>query len=117
MAQNIKPFPILHARCGTSFLFMVMIISIIVLSFFGWPNPLERFLVRLLMFPVIAGLSYEVNRIIGKSNGKLAYILSYPGLMLQKIATTKEPDEEEIEVAIRALKGVLVDNKEEDLWK
>ena len=114
---NVKKYPILHPRCGTSFLFMVMIISIIVLSFFGWPNPLERFLVRLLMFPVIAGLSYEVNRIIGKSNGKLAYILSYPGLMLQKIATTKEPDEEEIEVAIRALKGVLVDNKEEDLWK
>jgi uncharacterized protein YqhQ len=115
--ENVKKYPILHPRCGTSFLFMVMIISIIVLSFFGWPNPLERFLVRLLMFPVIAGLSYEVNRIIGKSNGKLAYILSYPGLMLQKIATTKEPDEEEIEVAIRALKGVLVDNKEEDLWK
>ena len=114
--ENVKKYPILHPRCGTSFLFMVMIISIIVLSFFGWPNPLERFLVRLLMFPVIAGLSYEVNRIIGKSNGKLAYILSYPGLMLQKIATTKEPDEEEIEVAIRALKGVLVDNKEEDLW-
>ncbi len=115
--ENVKRFPILHPRCGTSFLFMVMIISILVLSFFGWPNPLQRFLVRVLMFPVIAGISYEVNRLIGKSNSRLAYILSYPGLMIQKMATTKEPDGEQIEVAIKALEAVLTENKDEDLWK
>ena len=115
--ENVKKYPILHPRCGTSFLFMVMIISILVLSFFGWPNPLQRFLVRVLMFPVIAGISYEVNRLIGKSNSKLAYILSYPGLMIQKMATTKEPDGEQIEVAIKALEAVLTENKDEDLWK
>lgn len=115
--ENVKKYPILHPRCGTSFLFMVMIISILVLSFFGWPNPLQRFLVRILMFPVIAGISYEVNRLIGKSNSKLAYILSYPGLMIQKMATTKEPDGEQIEVAIKALEAVLTENKDEDLWK
>ena len=60
--ENVKKFPILHARCGTSFLFMVMIISIFVLSFFGWPSPLQRVLIRILMFPVIAGISYEINK-------------------------------------------------------
>ncbi len=115
--ENVKKYPILHPRCGTSFLFMVMIVSIFVLSFFGWPDPLQRFLIRLLMLPVIAGISYEINRLIGKSNSAIAYYLSYPGLFLQKIATVKEPDGEQIEVAIAALEAVLTDNKEEDLWK
>lgn len=114
--ENVKKHPILHPRCGTSFLFMVMIISILVLSFFGWPNPLQRFVVRILMFPVIAGISYEINRLIGKSSSKLAYLLSYPGLMIQKLATVKEPDGEQIQVAIESLKAVLTDNKDEDKW-
>lgn len=115
--ENVKKYPILHPRCGTSFLFMVMIISVLVLSFFGWPNPIKRFLIRLAMLPVIAGLSYEVNKLIGKSNSKLAYYISYPGLFLQKIATVKEPDDSMIEVAIVALEAVLTGNKEEDQWK
>lgn len=117
IVENVKKYPILHPRCGTSFLFMVMIVSILVLSFFGWPNPLQRFLIRFVMIPFVAGISYEINRLIGKSNSKLAYIISYPGLMLQKIATVKEPDESQIEVAIEALKAVLTGNKEEDLWR
>lgn len=114
--ENVKKYPILHPRCGTSFLFMVMIISILVLSFFGWPNPIQRLLVRIMMFPVIAGISYEINRFIGKSSSKLAYFLSYPGLIIQRLATVKEPDGEQIEVAIQALKAVLTDNKDEDKW-
>lgn len=114
--DNVKKFPILHGRCGTSFLFMVMIISIFVLSFFGWPNPLQRLLIRLLMFPVIAGISYEINRLIGRSDSKIAYYLSYPGLMIQKIATVKEPDESQIEVAIRAMEAVIPDNEVDDQW-
>ena len=114
--ENVRKYPILHARCGTSFLFMVMIVSILVLAFFGWPNPLQRFLVRILMFPVIAGISYEINRLIGRSNSKIAYFFSYPGLMIQKLATVKEPDDEQIEVAIAALNSVLTDNKDEDKW-
>lgn len=117
LVENVKKYPILHPRCGTSFLFMVMLVSILVLSFFGWPNPLKRFLIRLIMLPVIAGISYEINRLIGKSNSKLACYISYPGLMLQKIATVKEPDESQMEVAIEALKAVLTGNKEEDLWR
>ena len=115
--ENVRKYPILHPRCGTSFLFMVMIVSIIVLSFFGWPNPIKRLLIRFLMLPIIAGISYEINRVIGKSDSRLAYYISYPGLFLQRIATVKEPDDSQIEVAIEALKAVLTDNKEEDKWK
>ena len=114
--ENVRKFPILHARCGTSFLFMVMIVSIFLLSFFGWPNPVQRVVIRILMFPVIAGVSYEINRIIGRSSSKLCYALSYPGLMVQKLATVKEPDDEQIEVAIAALKAVIPESQEEDKW-
>lgn len=114
--ENVKKFPILHPRCGTSFLFMVMIISILVLSFFGWPTPLQRVLIRIIMFPIIAGISYEVNRIIGRSSSKLCYILSYPGLMIQKLATVKEPDDSQMQVAIDALIAVIPKNQELDTW-
>lgn len=114
--ENVKKFPILHARCGTSFLFMVMIVSIVVLSFFGWPNPVMRVLTRVLMFPVIAGISYEINRFIGRSDSRFCYALSYPGLMIQKYATVKEPDDSMIEVAIESLKAVIPEDKEADRW-
>lgn len=114
--ENVRKYSILHPRCGTSFLFMVMIVSILVLSFFGWPNPVKRLLIRVLMFPVIAGISYEINKLIGRSNSKLAYVISYPGLMIQKLATVREPDDSQIEVAIEALKAVLTDNREDDKW-
>ncbi|WP_422485109.1 DUF1385 domain-containing protein [Gudongella sp. DL1XJH-153] len=114
--ENVKRFPILHARCGTSFLFMVMAVSIVVLSFFGWPNPVMRVLTRVLMFPVIAGISYEINRFIGRSDSRLCYALSYPGLMIQKYATVKEPDESQIEVAIQSLLAVIPEDKEADRW-
>ena len=73
-------------------------------------NPLQRVLIRLVMFPVIAGISYEINRIIGRSNSKLCYALSYPVLWF-KLATVREPDDEQIEVAIEALKAVLPENR------
>ena len=114
--ENVKKYSILHPRCGTSFLFTVMIISIIVFSFFGWLDPIKRLLLRIVLLPVIAGVSYEINRIIGKSTGRLAYVLSYPGLLIQKLATTREPDDEQIEVAIESLKCVLVEDKEADKW-
>ena len=114
--ENVRKHPILHPRCGTSFLFTVMIISIVVFSFFGWPNPIMRLLLRVILLPVIAGISYEINRIIGKSTGRFAYMMSYPGLLIQKFATTREPDDEQIEVAIQSLKCVLVEDKEADRW-
>ena len=114
--ENVKKYPILHPRCGTSFLFMVMIVSIFVLSFFGWPNPLLRVLIRILMFPVIAGISYEINRFIGRSSSKFFYYLAVPGLMIQKLATVKEPDGEQIEVAIESLLAVIPKDRGADKW-
>lgn len=115
--ENVKKYPIVHPRCGTSFLFMVMIISILVLSFFGWPNPLMRVVSRIIALPIVAGISYEINRIIGKSDSKVCKVLAIPGLEIQKYATVREPDDSMIEVAIESLKAVLPDEGESDLWK
>lgn len=115
--ENVQSFPIVHPRCGTSFLFMVMIISILVLSFFGWPNILLRFITRIFAFPLIAGISYEINRFIGKSDSRIAKVLSIPGLAIQKYFTVKEPTDDMVEVAISSLKEVLPKEGESDLWK
>ncbi|RVU55219.1 DUF1385 domain-containing protein [Anaerosphaera multitolerans] len=114
--ENVKKYPIVHPRCGTSFLFMVMIISIIVLSFFGWPSPVMRVISRLVALPVIAGIAYEVNRIIGKSDLKLCKFIAIPGLKIQEHITVREPDDSMIEVALESLKAVLPEDGESDLW-
>lgn len=114
--KNIKKYPIMHKRCGTSFLFMVMAISIIVLSFFGWPNIYMRIFSRIIALPIVAGISYEVNKIIGRNDNKVCDALSKPGLLIQKYATVKEPNDEQIEVAIEALKSVLPTEGEDDSW-
>ncbi len=94
----------------------VLIISIIVFSFFGWPSVLMRIVTRLVMMPVIAGLSYEINRYIGKSENKgIAKMLAKPGFQFQKL-TTKEPTDDMLEVAIAAMKEVIPANKEDDKW-
>lgn len=114
--ENIKKYPIMHKRCGTSFLFMVMAISIIVLSFFGWPNIYMRIFSRIIALPIVAGISYEINKIIGRNDNKVCNALSKPGLLIQKYATVREPNSEQIEVAIEALKSVLPDEGEDDSW-
>lgn len=114
--DEVREYSRLHPRCGTSFLFMVLVISVVVLSFFGWPSLLGRIVVRLLMFPVIAGIGFEVNRLIGKYDNRLTMILRYPGLMIQKYFTVKEPNEEQMEVGIASLKAVLPEAGEDDTW-
>ena len=104
--ENAKKFTTLHPRCGTNFLFIVMFTSIILFSFFGWPNPLVRVVMRILFIPIVAGISYEIIKFLGKYNNILSKIVAYPGMMLQKI-TTKEPNDEQLEVAIKALKAVI----------
>jgi uncharacterized protein YqhQ len=114
--ENARKYITLHPRCGTSFLVNVLIISIIVFSFFGWPSVLMRIVTRLVMMPVIAGLSYEINRYIGKSENKgIAKMLAKPGFQFQKL-TTKEPTDDMLEVAIAAMKEVIPANKEDDKW-
>lgn len=106
--ENAKGFYTLHPRCGTSFLMFVMIIALALFSLLGWPNLVWRILSRLLLLPVIAGISYELLRYAGSSDSALVKILSMPGLWLQKI-TTNEPDEEQLEVAICAMEAVLAE--------
>ena len=93
-----------------------MLVSILVLSFFGWPNPILRLVIRLLMIPVILGLSCEINRLLARMDNPLSKSWCNPGLFIQKIATVKEPDDGMIEVAIAALKEVVPEDPEEDVW-
>ena len=107
--ENAKKFTTLHPRCGTSFIFFVLMISIIIFTFISWENVATRLLTKLILFPVVAGLSFEMIKLAGKSNHPIVKALSYPGLMMQKI-TTSEPDDRQLEVAIVAFKSVLDEN-------
>lgn len=104
--ENARKFKRLHPRCGTNFLFIVMAVSIILFAFFGWPNPILRIFMRIICVPIVAGLSYEVIRVLGKYDNGFTKIIAYPGMMLQYF-TTKEPDDEQLEVALEALKAVV----------
>ncbi|MGN0505832.1 MAG: DUF1385 domain-containing protein [Lachnospiraceae bacterium] len=95
-----------HKRCGTSFMLTVMVISVIFFIFIRVDNALLRFVIRLLLIPVIAGVSYEFIRLAGRSNSKVVAVLSRPGMWLQAL-TTKEPDDDMIEVAIQSVEAVF----------
>ncbi|KUO72958.1 MAG: hypothetical protein APF77_10775 [Clostridia bacterium BRH_c25] len=113
--ENVKKYGRLHPRCGTSFLFIVMIVSILLFSMFSWSGVLMRLLIRIVLIPFVAGISFEIIKWAGKSQSKLSCIISAPGMWLQKI-TTREPDDKQIEVAVEALKSVLVVDPEADNW-
>lgn len=104
--ENARKFKTQHPRCGTNFLFIVMFTSIILFSFFGWPNPIIRIIMRIVCVPIVAGISYEIIKLLGKYNNILTRIVAYPGMMLQKL-TTKEPDDKQLEVALKALDSVI----------
>ncbi|MCI8774294.1 MAG: DUF1385 domain-containing protein [Lachnospiraceae bacterium] len=95
-----------HKRCGTSFMLFVMFVSIILFFFIRVENPVYKVLLRIALIPVIAGISYEIIRLAGKSDNILVRLISAPGLMLQRL-TTKEPDESMVEVAIAAVEAVF----------
>uniref|UniRef100_UPI0025EBBD7C DUF1385 domain-containing protein n=1 Tax=uncultured Veillonella sp. TaxID=159268 RepID=UPI0025EBBD7C len=103
--ENVRKQSRLHPRCGTNFLLIVMVVSIFVFAFLGWPNLLERILSRVLLMPVVAGIAYEVIRLAGRSEHSFVKALIKPGLALQYM-TTREPEDDQIEVAIRALEEV-----------
>jgi len=115
--ENVKQQSSLHPRCGTSFMFIVMIVSILVFSFTSWNNLLIRFALRIALLPVVVSISYEIIKLAGKYDNFLTYILSAPGKALQRI-TTREPDDEMIEVAIKALENVIPpeEEKKEATW-
>lgn len=104
--RNVMRSSRLHKRCGTSFLFFVMFVSIVLFFFIRVENPALRLGLRILLIPVIAGISYEIIRLAGRSDNILVRILSLPGMAIQRI-TTKEPDEEMAAVAIQAVEAVF----------
>lgn len=111
--ENVKKYTRLHKRCGTSFLLIVMIISMVVFFFIRTDTIWLRLVSRILLVPFVAGISYEVIRWAGKSDSPVVKIVSAPGLCLQKI-TTAEPDGSQIEAAIAAMKGVLEEEAENE---
>lgn len=104
--ENVRKSSKQHKRCGTSFLLIVIVISIIFFLFIRVDSPALRVLVRILLIPVIAGVSYEFIRLAGRSENKIVEILSKPGLWLQNL-TTREPDDDMIEVAIASVEAVF----------
>ena len=105
--NNARPQPRQHPRCGTSFLMVVMLVSILLFSIIKFDSLLFNFLVRIVLIPVVAGLSYEIIRLSArKESGAFFKAITLPGVWLQNV-TTKEPDDKQLEVAIEALKESL----------
>lgn len=104
--ENVLKSSRLHRRCGTSFLFLVMAISIIFFILIPIQNPTMKVVIRLVCIPAIAGISYEVLRLAGRSNNVIVRVVSAPGMALQKL-TTNEPDAEQVEVAIKAVEAIF----------
>ncbi len=104
--DNVRKSSKQHKRCGTSFLFFVVLVSVIVCFFITVQSPVLRVLIRIALIPLIAGISFELIKLAGSSNNPVVQLLSVPGLAMQKL-TTKEPDDDMIEVAIRAVEAVF----------
>ena len=113
--ENVRPESRFHPRCGTSFLLVVVLVSILVNSVVRVSNTFARVGCHLLLLPVVVGISYEINRWCGAHDNRLSAVLSAPGKWLQRI-TTNEPDDSMIECAIRAMELVIPDEKGTDLW-
>lgn len=113
--DNVRKESRFHPRCGTSFLLVVVVVSILVNSFVHVDNTFLRMLCHLLLLPAVVGISYEINRWCGKHDNIISSILSAPGKWLQRI-TTNEPDDSMIECAIRALELVIPEEEGSDIW-
>ncbi len=108
--ENVKKYPRFHPRCGTSFLLIVLVLSIIVFSVITWNSLPVRIALKLLLLPVVVGISYEVIKFAGRHDNLFTRIISKPGLWLQRF-TTNEPDDSQIEVGIAAMKAVIPESR------
>lgn len=100
--ENVRKFGRLHPRCGTNFLFLTMLVSVIIFTLTGWGGFWQRLLLRIVLMPIVAGITYELIKWLGRTESKLGKVIAYPGLKLQEL-TTKEPDDDQLEVAIKSL--------------
>jgi uncharacterized protein YqhQ len=113
--ENIREQSSLHPRCGTSFLFIVMLVSILVFSLTTWNNLLIRFALRIALLPVVVAISFEIIKLAGRYDNFLTRIISAPGKALQRL-TTREPDDEMIETAMEAIKLVIPEDEKDAAW-
>ena len=114
VVHNVRQFPTAHPRCGTAFLLTVMVVAIILFALLGRPSMELRILSRIVLIPVIAAISYEIIRFSGAHQASIiGKVVSYPGLMLQRL-TTRNPDDQQIEVAISAMKSAITADEDGD---
>lgn len=113
--ENVRKQTRFHKRCGTSFIFLVLLISIFVMCFVPFTETWQRIICSLILLPLVVGISYEFIRLAGNNDNLLTRILSAPGLAMQRI-TTREPDDSMIEIAIAAMKPCIPADKTEDKW-
>lgn len=113
--ENARKYTRFHPRCGTSFLLIVLIVSIIVFSALTWKTLWLRIVLKLLLLPLVVGVSYEIIKFAGRHDNSVMRFILAPGLWLQRL-TTREPDDSQLEVAIKSIKLVIPDNPDEDRW-
>ena len=113
--ENVRKYTRFHPRCGTSFLLIVLIISILVFSVITWQNGLLRVVLKLVLLPVVVGIAYEIIKLAGRYDNAVTRLISAPGLLLQRLITV-EPDDSMIEVAIASLKPVIPKEEGTDNW-
>ncbi len=113
--ENVREQKRFHPRCGTSFIIIVLVLSILIFSVVTWSNPFIRTLIKIALLPVVVGIAYELIRLAGRHDNLFTRIISYPGLLIQRI-TTNEPDDEQIEIAIASMKLVVPEVEGEDKW-
>ena len=112
--ENVRPQSRFHPRCGTSFLFVVLFIGILVYSFLTWDSIWMRIGLRLLCLPILVGITYEINRLVGRTDNLLSRIIRSPGLLVQRL-TVFEPDDDMIRAAIAAMNAVIPPD-DSDKW-
>lgn len=113
--EHVRDMPRHHPRCGTSFLFVILVLSILLFSVVQVKSILLQMLIKILLLPVLVSIAYEINRYVGRHATALTRLITAPGLWLQNF-TTNEPDDSMIEVGIASLKAVLPDQKGQDTW-
>jgi uncharacterized protein YqhQ len=113
--ENVKRHSRFHPRCGTSFMFLVMVVSILVFALVGRHGAVLNLLLRLALLPLVAGISYELIRLAGRFDNPVTRLISLPGLALQRL-TTAEPEDAMLEVAISAMQAVIPSDPDSDQW-
>ena len=113
--ENIRKHCRFHPRCGTSFIFIVLILGILIFSVVTWDNAVVRTILKLVLLPVVVGFAYELIKLAGRYDNWFTRIVSFPGLQIQRI-TTHEPDDSMIEAAIASMTPVLPEQEGEDKW-